>query len=183
MDIQLIDKRILITGGAGFIGSNLSEYLLEKGCDVVCLDNLATGSRDNISHLYTNPNFTFIEGDIRNITDCHAAVKDVDFVLHQAALGSVPRSIKDPITSNEVNVSGFLNMLIASRDTGVKRFIYAASSSTYGDSESLPKVEEIIGRPLSPYAITKFVNELYADVFSKTYGIEKIGRASCRERV
>ena len=175
MDIQLIDKRILITGGAGFIGSNLSEYLLEKGCDVVCLDNLATGSRDNISHLCTNPNFTFVEGDIRNITDCHAAVKDVDFVLHQAALGSVPRSIKDPITSNEVNVSGFLNMLIASRDAGVKRFIYAASSSTYGDSELLPKVEETIGRPLSPYAITKYVNELYADVFSKTYGIETIG--------
>jgi len=175
MDIQLIDKRILITGGAGFIGSNLSEYLLHKGCYVVCLDNLATGSRENISHLCTNPNFTFVEGDIRNITDCHAAVKDVDFVLHQAALGSVPRSIKDPITSNEVNVSGFLNMLIASRDARVKRFIYAASSSTYGDSESLPKVEETIGRPLSPYAITKYVNELYADVFSKTYGIETIG--------
>ena len=175
MDIQLIDKRILITGGAGFIGSNLSEYLLEKGCGVVCLDNLATGGRDNISHLCTNPNFTFIEGDIRDISVCHAAVKDVDFVLHQAALGSVPRSIKDPITSNEVNVSGFLNMLIASRDAGVKRFIYAASSSTYGDSESLPKVEETIGRPLSPYAITKYVNELYADVFSKTYGIETIG--------
>ena len=175
MDIQLIDKRILITGGAGFIGSNISEYLLHKGCYVVCLDNLATGSRENISHLCTNPNFTFVEGDIRNITDCHAAVKDVDFVLHQAALGSVPRSIKDPITSNEVNVSGFLNMLIASRDARVKRFIYAASSSTYGDSESLPKVEETIGRPLSPYAITKYVNELYADVFSKTYGIETIG--------
>ena len=175
MDIQLIDKRILITGGAGFIGSNLSEYLLHKGCYVVCLDNLVTGSRENISHLCTNPNFTFVEGDIRNITDCHAAVKDVDFVLHQAALGSVPRSIKDPITSNEVNVSGFLNMLIASRDARVKRFIYAASSSTYGDSESLPKVEETIGRPLSPYAITKYVNELYADVFSKTYGIETIG--------
>jgi UDP-N-acetylglucosamine/UDP-N-acetylgalactosamine 4-epimerase len=175
MDIQLIDKRILITGGAGFIGSNLSEYLLDKGCDVVCLDNLSTGSRENISHLCANPNFTFVEGDIRNITDCHAAVKGADFVLHQAALGSVPRSIKDPITSNEVNVSGFLNMLIASRDTGVKRFIYAASSSTYGDSESLPKVEETIGRPLSPYAITKYVNELYADVFSKTYGIETIG--------
>ena len=175
MDIQLIDKRILITGGAGFIGSNLSEYLLEKGCGVVCLDNLATGSIENVNHLSTNPNFTFVEGDIRNITDCHAAVKGVDYVLHQAALGSVPRSIKDPITSNEVNVSGFLNMLIASRDAGVKRFIYAASSSTYGDSESLPKVEETIGRPLSPYAITKYVNELYADVFSKTYGIETIG--------
>ena len=175
MDIQLIDKRILITGGAGFIGSNLSEYLLEKGCDVVCLDNLATGSRENVNHLSTNPNFTFMEGDIRDISVCHTAVKGVDYVLHQAALGSVPRSIKDPITSNEVNVSGFLNMLIASRDAGVKRFVYAASSSTYGDSESLPKVEETIGRPLSPYAITKYVNELYADVFSKTYGIETIG--------
>ena len=175
MDIQLIDKRILITGGAGFIGSNLSEYLLDKGCDVVCLDNLATGSKENVSHLCTNPNFTFMEGDIRDISVCNAAVKGVDFVLHQAALGSVPRSIKDPITSNEVNVSGFLNMLIASRDADVKRFIYAASSSTYGDSESLPKVEETIGRPLSPYAITKYVNELYADVFSKTYGIETIG--------
>jgi len=175
MSIQLIDKRILITGGAGFIGSNLSEYLLKKGSYVICLDNLATGSRDNVCHLFSNPNFTFVEGDIRNISDCHAVVKGVDFVLHQAALGSVPRSIKDPITSNEVNVSGFLNMLIASRDAGVKRFIYAASSSTYGDSDSLPKVEETIGRPLSPYAITKFVNELYADVFSKTYGIETIG--------
>ena len=175
MDIQLIDKRILITGGAGFIGSNLSEYLLDKGCDVVCLDNLATGSKENVSHLCTNPNFTFMEGDIRDISVCHAAVKGVDFVLHQAALGSVPRSIKDPITSNEVNVSGFLNMLIASRDADVKRFIYAASSSTYGDSETLPKVEETIGRPLSPYAITKNVNELYADVFSKTYGIQTIG--------
>jgi len=175
MDIQLIDKRILITGGAGFIGSNLSEYLLDKGCDVVCLDNLATGSKENVSHLCTNPNFTFMEGDIRDISVCHAAVKGVDFVLHQAALGSVPRSIKDPITSNEVNVSGFLNMLIASRDADVKRFIYAASSSTYGDSELLPKVEETIGRPLSPYAITKYVNELYADVFSKTYGMETIG--------
>ena len=144
MSIQLIDKRILITGGAGFIGSNLSEYLLKKGSYVICLDNLATGSRDNVCHLFSNPNFTFVEGDIRNISDCHAVVKGVDFVLHQAALGSVPRSIKDPITSNEVNVSGFLNMLIASRDAGVKRFIYAASSSTYGDSDSLPKVEETL---------------------------------------
>ena len=175
MDIQLIDKRILITGGAGFIGSNLSEYLLHKGCYVVCLDNLATGSRENISHLCTNPNFTFVEGDIRNITDCHAAVKDVDFVLHQAALGSVPRSIKDPITSNDVNVSGFLNILVAARDNKVKRIVYAASSSTYGDSQSMPKVEDIIGKPLSPYAITKYVNELYADIFSKTYGLETIG--------
>ena len=175
MNIQLTNKRILITGGAGFIGSNLSEVLLEKGNTVICLDNLATGRKENIAHLLSNPNYTFIEGDIRNLTDCHQSVKNVDYVLHQAALGSVPRSIKDPITSNDVNVSGFLNMLVASRDAGVKRFIYAASSSTYGDSESLPKLEETIGRPLSPYAITKYVNELYADVFSKTYGLETIG--------
>ncbi|MBT5289860.1 MAG: SDR family NAD(P)-dependent oxidoreductase, partial [Flavobacterium sp.] len=175
MNIQLTNKRILITGGAGFIGSNLSEVLLEKGNTVICLDNLATGRKENIAHLLPNPNYTFIEGDIRNLTDCHQSVKNVDYVLHQAALGSVPRSIKDPITSNDVNVSGFLNMLVASRDAGVKRFIYAASSSTYGDSESLPKLEETIGRPLSPYAITKYVNELYADVFSKTYGLETIG--------
>ena len=175
MNIQLTNKRILITGGAGFIGSNLSEVLLEKGNTVICLDNLATGRKENIAHFLSNPNYTFIEGDIRNLTDCHQSVKNVDYVLHQAALGSVPRSIKDPITSNDVNVSGFLNMLVASRDAGIKRFIYAASSSTYGDSESLPKVEETIGKPLSPYAITKYVNELYADVFSKTYGLETIG--------
>ena len=175
MNIQLTNKRILITGGAGFIGSNLSEVLLEKGNTVICLDNFATGRKENIAHFLSNPNYTFIEGDIRNLTDCHQSVKNVDYVLHQAALGSVPRSIKDPITSNDVNVSGFLNMLVASRDAGVKRFIYAASSSTYGDSESLPKVEETIGKPLSPYAITKYVNELYADVFSKTYGLETIG--------
>jgi len=175
MNIQLTNKRILITGGAGFIGSNLSEVLLEKGNTVICLDNFATGRKENIAHLLPNPKYTFIEGDIRNLTDCHQSVKNVDYVLHQAALGSVPRSIKDPITSNDVNVNGFLNMLVASRDAGVKRFIYAASSSTYGDSESLPKVEETIGKPLSPYAITKYVNELYADVFSKTYGLETIG--------
>ena len=175
MNIQLSDKNILVTGGAGFIGSNLSEVLLEKGNKVVCLDNFATGKRANIAHLLSNPMFTLIEGDIRNLNDCKDALEGVDYVLHQAALGSVPRSIKDPITSNDVNVSGFLNMLVASRDAGVKRFIYAASSSTYGDSESLPKVEETIGKPLSPYAITKYVNELYADVFSKTYGLETIG--------
>jgi UDP-N-acetylglucosamine 4-epimerase len=175
MNIQLTNKRILITGGAGFIGSNLSEVLLEKGNTVICLDNFATGRKENIPHLLPNPKYTFIEGDIINLTDCHQSVKNVDYVLHQAALGSVPRSIKDPITSNDVNVSGFLNMLVASRDAGVKRFIYAASSSTYGDSESLPKVEETIGKPLSPYAITKYVNEIYADVFSKTYGLETIG--------
>ena len=175
MNIQLSDKKILVTGGAGFIGSNLSEVLLEMNNSVVCLDNFTTGKRENIAHLVSNPNYTLIEGDIRNLEDCHKATKGIDFVLHEAALGSVPRSIKDPITSNDVNVGGFLNMLVASRDAGVKRFIYAASSSTYGDSEALPKVEDKIGKPLSPYAITKYVNELYADVFSKTYGLETIG--------
>lgn len=168
-------NKILITGGAGFIGSNLTEYFLNKGYNVVCLDNFATGHRHNIEVFLQNPNYQLIEGDIRDIPTCQKAVEGVDYVLHQAALGSVPRSIKDPTTSNDVNVSGFLNMLIAARDAKVKRFVYAASSSTYGDSESLPKVEDVIGKPLSPYAITKYVNELYADVFSKTYGIECIG--------
>ena len=175
MNIELSNQKILVTGGAGFIGSNLCEALLDKGNKVVCLDNFATGKRENIEKLLKDTNFTLIEGDIRKLEDCLEAIRDVDYVLHQAALGSVPRSIKDPITSNDVNVSGFLNMLIASRDFGVKRFVYAASSSTYGDSESMPKVENVIGRPLSPYAITKYVNELYADVFSKTYGLETIG--------
>lgn len=175
MDINLSEKKILVTGGAGFIGSNLCEVLLEKNNKVVCLDNFATGRRENLAHLLNNSNFTLIEGDIRSLDDCKKAVSEVDFVLHQAALGSVPRSIKDPITSNDVNVSGFLNMLVASRDAGVKRFVYAASSSTYGDSKGLPKVEDVIGKPLSPYAITKYVNELYADVFAKTYGLETIG--------
>lgn len=168
-------KTLLITGGAGFIGSNLCEYFLEKGNKVICLDNFSTGHRHNIEHLFKNPNFTLIEGDIRNSEDCNKATTGVDYVLHEAALGSVPRSINDPITSNDVNVSGFLNMLVAARDAKVKRFIYAASSSTYGDSESLPKVENVIGKPLSPYAITKYVNELYAEIFSKTYGLETIG--------
>lgn len=167
--------KILITGGAGFIGSNLCEHFLAKGNQVTCLDNFATGHRHNIQHLLANPDFRLIEGDIRKMEDCQKAVEGIDYVLHQAALGSVPRSINDPITSNDTNVSGFLNMLVASRDAGVKRFIYAASSSTYGDSESLPKIEDKIGKPLSPYAITKYVNELYADIFSKTYGIETIG--------
>ena len=175
MNIELSNKTILVTGGAGFIGSNLCEALLEKGNKVVCLDNFATGKRENLEQLLKDSNFTLIEGDIRKLEDCLKATKDVDYVLHQAALGSVPRSIKDPITSNDVNVSGFLNMLVASRDNGVKRFVFAASSSTYGDSESMPKVEDIIGKPLSPYAITKYVNELYADIFSKTYGLETIG--------
>ena len=166
---------ILITGGAGFIGTNLCEYFLSKGYFVVCFDNFATGHKHNIAEFLLHENFKLIEGDIRNFEQCKNAVIGVDYVLHQAALGSVPRSIKDPITSNEVNVSGFLNMLVASRDAGVKRFIYAASSSTYGDSESLPKVEDKIGKPLSPYAITKYVNELYAEIFSNTFGFETIG--------
>lgn len=166
---------ILITGGAGFIGTNLCEHFLAKGYYVICMDNFATGFRHNISDFLNNENFRLIEGDIRNLEQCRDAVINVDYVLHQAALGSVPRSIKDPVTSNDVNVSGFLNMLIASKDANVKRFIYAASSSTYGDSESLPKVEDKIGKPLSPYAITKYVNELYADIFNTTYGLETIG--------
>ncbi|MCQ9633964.1 SDR family oxidoreductase [Chryseobacterium sp. WG23] len=167
--------KILITGGAGFIGSNLTEYFLNKGYDVVCLDNFATGHLHNVEPFLKNPNYKLIEGDIRDLEVCRKAVEKVDYILHQAALGSVPRSIKDPITSNDVNVSGFLNMLVAARDANVKRFVYAASSSTYGDSASLPKVEDVIGKPLSPYAITKYVNELYADVFGKTYGMQCIG--------
>lgn len=169
------EHTILVTGGAGFIGSNLCEALLDNGNKVTCLDNFSTGKRENISHLQSNPNFKLIEGDIRNLADCQKACEGVDYILHEAALGSVPRSINDPITSNEVNVSGFLNMLVAARNAKVKRFVYAASSSTYGDSESLPKVEDKIGKPLSPYAITKYVNELYADIFSKTYGLQTIG--------
>jgi UDP-N-acetylglucosamine 4-epimerase len=169
------ETTILITGGAGFIGSNLCEFFLSKNYFVVCLDNFATGHLHNLKECLKNENFKLIEGDIRNIDDCNLAVVNIDFVLHQAALGSVPRSINDPKTTNDVNVSGFLNMLVASRDAGVKRFIYAASSSTYGDSENLPKVENIIGKPLSPYAITKYVNELYAEIFSKSYGLETIG--------
>ena len=175
MKINLTKKRILITGGAGFIGSNLCEALLNKDNQVVCLDNFATGKRENIEEFLEDPNFVLIDGDIRQLEVCLKATRDIDYVLHQAALGSVPRSIKDPITSNEVNVSGFLNMLVASRNNGIKRFVFAASSSTYGDSQLMPKVEDIIGKPLSPYAITKYVNELYADIFSKTYGLETIG--------
>ena len=175
MDKELSGKKILVTGGAGFIGANLCEVLLSKKNTVICLDNFSTGKRENISSFLENKNFKLIEGDIRNLEDCVLAASEVDYILHQAALGSVPRSIKDPITTNDVNVSGFLNMLVAARDNNVKRFVYAASSSTYGDSKSLPKEEDIIGKPLSPYAVTKYVNELYADVFSKTYGIETIG--------
>lgn len=173
--MNISEKKILITGGAGFIGSNLCDYFLGNDNQVVCLDNFATGHRHNIEQFIANPNFTLIEGDIRDLTTCKEAVAEVDYILHQAALGSVPRSINDPITSNEVNVSGFLNMLVAARDANVKRFVYAASSSTYGDSKGLPKVEDVIGKPLSPYAITKYVNELYATIFSNTYGLETIG--------
>lgn len=167
--------KIVVTGGAGFIGSNTCEAFISEGHDVICLDNFMTGKRENLTHLMSHPNFTLIEGDIRNLEDCQNAVAGADLVLHLAALGSVPRSIADPITSNDVNINGFLNMIVASRDAKIKRFVYAASSSTYGDSEALPKVEDVIGKPLSPYAITKYVGELYADVFSKTYGIECIG--------
>ncbi|MEK6153521.1 SDR family oxidoreductase [Flavobacteriaceae bacterium 3-367] len=167
--------KVLVTGGAGFIGSNLCEKLVAMDFGVSCLDNFATGKRENLDAIIDHPNFSLIEGDIRDLATCHKACVGQDFILHQAALGSVPRSLNDPITSNEVNVTGFLNMLVAARDAGAKRFIYAASSSTYGDSESLPKEEDIIGRPLSPYAITKYVNELYADIFYQSYGFETIG--------
>jgi UDP-N-acetylglucosamine/UDP-N-acetylgalactosamine 4-epimerase len=167
--------KILITGGAGFIGSNLVTHFLDKGNQVVCLDNLSTGFEHNISHHYRNPNFLFMSGDIRDYKTCTQAVQGCDYVLHQAALGSVPRSIVDPLTTNSVNIEGFLNMLTAARDEGIRRFVYAASSSTYGDSKKLPKIEEVIGNPLSPYAVTKYVNELYANVYAKTYGMECIG--------
>jgi UDP-N-acetylglucosamine 4-epimerase len=172
---MISNHKILVTGGAGFIGSNLCETLLGLDNSVICLDNFSTGKKENIEPFLKNPNFKLITGDIRNFDDCQKAVDGVDFVLHEAALGSVPRSINDPITTNEVNISGFLNMLVASRDARVKRFVYAASSSTYGDSVTLPKVEDVIGKPLSPYAITKYVNELYADIFATLYEIECIG--------
>ena len=172
---MITNKTVLVSGGAGFIGSNLCESLLDNNNIVRCLDNLSTGKKENITHFLANKNFTFLEGDIRNLETCKNAVVGVDIILHQAALGSVPRSINDPITTNDVNINGFLNMLVAARDAKVKRFVFAASSSTYGDSKALPKVEDVIGKPLSPYAITKYVNELYADVFYKTYGLETIG--------
>jgi len=167
--------KIVVTGGAGFIGSNTCEAFINEGLEVICLDNFLTGRRENITNLIESPLFTLVEGDIRNLEDCKKAVEGADLVLHLAALGSVPRSIVDPITTNNINIGGTLNMLIAARDAGIKRFVYAASSSTYGDSEVLPKVENVIGRPLSPYAITKYVSELYADVFGTTYGLDCIG--------
>ena len=159
--------KILITGAAGFIGSNLCDYMLEKGHTVVGFDNFATGHAHNLNAFKAESNFSFIEGDIRDLKTCLKATQNIDYVLHQAALGSVPRSLKDPITSNEVNINGFLNMIEAARQNKVKRFIYAASSSTYGDSKALPKVEKNIGKPISPYALTKYVNELYAEIYSR----------------
>jgi UDP-N-acetylglucosamine 4-epimerase len=179
--LQTEPKTWLVTGVAGFIGSNLLEALLQLNQRVVGIDNFATGHQRNLDEVQTLvtydqwANFTFIQGDIRNLNDCQKAAQGVDYILHQAALGSVPRSVADPITTNAVNVTGFLNMLVAARDAKVKRFVYAASSSTYGDHPGLPKVEDTIGKPLSPYAVTKYVNELYADVFGKTYGVQSIG--------
>lgn len=169
------NKTILITGGAGFIGSNLCEFFVDKNVNVLCFDNLETGHRKNISHLIGKENFNFIEGDIVNFKDCQKICKESDFILHQAALGSVPRSIKNPIKSNSSNITGFLNMIYAAKENKIEKFVFAASSSTYGDSVKLPKIEDEIGKPLSPYAITKYVNELYADIFYKTYGLNYIG--------
>lgn len=168
-------RKILVTGGAGFIGSNLCEELVKKGNYVVCLDNFSTGHIENIQGLLDNNRFKLIEGDIRNLDTCLKAVNGVDVVFHEAALGSIPRSIDDPITTNAVNISGFLNMLVAAKNAKIDRFIFAASSSAYGDNETIPKVEDTIGKPLSPYALTKYVNELYAHVFSITYGLKYIG--------
>ena len=168
-------RKILVTGGAGFIGSNLCEELVKKGNYVVCLDNFSTGHIENIQGLLDNNRFKLIEGDIRNLDTCLKAVNGVDVVFHEAALGSIPRSIDDPITTNAVNISGFLNMLVAAKNAKIDRFIFAASSSAYGDNETIPKVEDTIGKPLSPYALTKYVDELYAHVFSITYGLKYIG--------
>ncbi len=167
--------RILVTGGAGFIGSNLVDVLLAQDNEVIVLDNFATGKPANIAHILNHSRFKLIVGDIRNFEDCRKACDGIDFIMHQAALGSVPRSIDDPVTSNSVNVSGFVNMLVAARDAKVKRMTYAASSATYGDHPGLPKVEDQIGRALSPYAVTKHINELYADVFAKNYDMELVG--------
>ncbi|MFH2142123.1 MAG: SDR family oxidoreductase [Bacteroidota bacterium] len=174
-DLKIKHSKVLVTGGAGFIGSNIIESLLNQDNYIVCLDNFSTGYIENVKIFFENSNFLLIEGDIRDIEICRNAVKGVDYVLHQAALGSVPRSIDDPKSTNDVNIGGFINMLIAAKDEKVKRFVYAASSSTYGDNADLPKVEHEIGNPLSPYAITKYVNELYAGMFTKLYDIETVG--------
>lgn len=171
----MANSKVLVTGGAGFIGSNLVEAFLKSGNQVICLDNLSTGKKENISEFMDGKNFTFIQGDIRNLELCKKACEGVEFVFHHAALGSVPRSIKDPIATSEVNIMGFLNVLTAARDAKVKRLIYASSSSIYGDDETLPKIESRIGNPLSPYAITKRTNELFAENFSRLYGLETIG--------
>jgi len=172
---ELTNKHVLVTGGAGFIGSNVCAYLLQNNVKVTCLDNLITGKLENIEELMSNANFKFINGDITNLNDCTNACKDIDIILHQAALGSVPRSIENPINTNNINISGFLNILWAAKASNIKRVVYAASSSTYGDSKKLPKIEDEIGLPLSPYAVTKYVNELYAGVFSSLYNLELIG--------
>lgn len=168
-------EKILITGGAGFIGSHLCEYFLEKGFEVVAVDNFSTGKQTNIAPFLNKKKFFFIEGDVRELDLCKRAIKGCTYVLHQAAIGSVPRSIEDPLRTNDNNINGFLNVLVAARDEGVKRLVYAASSSTYGDSKSTPKIEEVIGKPLSPYAVSKYVNELYAHVFALNYGLEVVG--------
>lgn len=175
MSVKISGYKVLVTGGAGFIGSNLVESFLLAGNSVVCLDNFSTGKRENIAQFLDNPDFHLIEGDIRDYSVCEKSVQGIDYVFHQAALGSVPRSIKDPVTSTDVNIGGFVKMLYASKEAGVKRFIFAASSSTYGDHPDLPKKEEVIGKPLSPYGITKYVDELYADNFARIYNIEIIG--------
>ncbi|HEX2968906.1 MAG TPA: SDR family oxidoreductase [Bacteroidales bacterium] len=175
MEKILKDRRILVTGGAGFIGSNLVGALLDSGNYVTCLDNFSTGKRQNLKDYQSDKRFRLIEGDIRNYEDCQRAIDGNEIVFHEAALGSVPRSIKDPVTTTDVNIGGFVKMLFAAKEAGVRRFVYAASSSTYGDHPDLPKVEEKIGMPLSPYGITKYVNELYGANFSKTYGIDVIG--------
>lgn len=179
--LRMEPKTWLVTGVAGFIGSNLLEHLLRLDQRVAGLDNFSTGKQSNLQEVrnsvtdYQWRRFHFIEGDIRNLDTCHEVCKGVDYILHEAALGSVPRSIADPVCTNESNVNGFLNMLVAARDTGVSRFVYAASSSTYGDHPGLPKREDTIGKPLSPYAVTKYVNELYADVFARIYAVESVG--------
>lgn len=175
MERLVKNKKVLVTGGAGFIGSNLIHSLLSLNNQVICLDNFSTGKRENLKDYLDNPDFRLIEGDIRNFDDCQTAVNGIEIVFHEAALGSVPRSIKDPVSSTDVNIGGFVKMLFASKEAGVKRFVYAASSSTYGDHSGLPKVEDRIGKPLSPYGITKYVDELFAANFASTYGIEVIG--------